>query len=308
MIRLRTLTTIAALSLSLTAMTGCGDNERRNASAPNNLSANDTLRNTSNRLTDRDRTGMTNRTNTYTNVTDRTNLTDRTGTNMSNSGNTSLNNAVPARNARGYVTPNAVSYNPAGSYGYQQTATVPGGGYVRLCPCPNQQTPSTGTAPRTGTTPSTGTAPNTGSITPKATTPAPSAPSSVTGGSVSTAEARVIDLTNAERRKAGLAALTSDAALSKVAQAKSNDMRANNYFDHQSPTYGSPFDMMRTFGVSYSYAGENIAKGQRTPEEVVQAWMNSPGHRANILNSNYTRIGVGYESTQNIWSQEFTRP
>ena len=61
-----------------------------------------------------------------------------------------------------------------------------------------------------------------------------------------------------------------------------------NYFDHTSPTYGSPFDMMKKFGISYRTAGENIAKGQRTPQEVMNSWMNSSGHRANILNSSFT--------------------
>ena len=74
-------------------------------------------------------------------------------------------------------------------------------------------------------------------------------------------------------------------------------MQKNNYFSHTSPTYGSPFDMMRDQGVSYKSAGENIAQGQRTPQEVVQAWMNSEGHRRNILNSNYTHIGVGMIQT-----------
>ena len=82
-------------------------------------------------------------------------------------------------------------------------------------------------------------------------------------------------------------------------------MQKNNYFDHNSPTYGSPFDMMKKFGISYKSAGENIAQGQRTPEEVVQAWMNSAGHRANILNSGFTHIGVGYVESGNYWTQEF---
>lgn len=115
--------------------------------------------------------------------------------------------------------------------------------------------------------------------------------------------AQVVKLVNAERAKAGLSALSSDALLDKVAVAKVKDMSNNNYFDHQSPTYGSPFDMMKQFGVTYSYAGENIAKGQKTPQEVVTAWMNSEGHRANILSKNFTHIGVGYYN--GYWAQEF---
>ncbi|MBJ8027894.1 CAP domain-containing protein [Bacillus cereus group sp. N21] len=124
-------------------------------------------------------------------------------------------------------------------------------------------------------------------------------------GSLSEFEQRVVELTNAERAKQGLPALKVDAELSKVARAKSEDMQKNNYFDHNSPTYGSPFDMMKKFGISYKSAGENIAQGQRTPEEVVQAWMNSEGHRANILNSGYTHIGVGYVESGNYWTQQF---
>ncbi|MGF9699224.1 MULTISPECIES: CAP domain-containing protein [Paenibacillus] len=115
--------------------------------------------------------------------------------------------------------------------------------------------------------------------------------------------AQVVKLVNAERSKAGLSALASDSLLDKVALAKAKDMSNNNYFDHQSPTYGSPFDMMKQFGVTYSYAGENIAKGQKTPQEVVTAWMNSEGHRANILSKNFTKIGVGYFN--GYWAQEF---
>ncbi|MEC0127643.1 CAP domain-containing protein [Paenibacillus pabuli] len=115
--------------------------------------------------------------------------------------------------------------------------------------------------------------------------------------------AQVVKLVNAERAKAGLGALASDALLDKVAVAKAKDMSDNNYFDHQSPTYGSPFDMMKQFGVTYSYAGENIAQGQKTPQEVVTAWMNSEGHRANILSKNFTKIGVGYYN--GYWAQEF---
>ena len=101
--------------------------------------------------------------------------------------------------------------------------------------------------------------------------------------SVSAFEVKVVELTNAERARQGLPALKIDYELSKVAKLKSQDMQSRNYFDHNSPTYGSPFDMMRQFGVSYRAAGENIAKGQRSPEAVVNAWMNSEGHRKNIL-------------------------
>ena len=82
-------------------------------------------------------------------------------------------------------------------------------------------------------------------------------------------------------------------------------MKDLGYFSHTSPTYGSPFQMMKSFGISYRTAGENIAKGYASPEAVVNAWMNSPGHRANILNSTYTHIGVGYVPSGNYWTQMF---
>ncbi|WP_371068943.1 CAP domain-containing protein [Sediminibacillus sp. JSM 1682029] len=118
-------------------------------------------------------------------------------------------------------------------------------------------------------------------------------------------EQEVVELTNQERAKQGLDPLEIDTELSKVAREKSADMARNGYFDHNSPTYGSPFDMMKQFGISYNTAGENIAKGQRTPEEVVNAWMNSEGHRKNILNGNFTHIGVGYVENGNVWTQQF---
>lgn len=118
-------------------------------------------------------------------------------------------------------------------------------------------------------------------------------------------EQKVVELTNIERTKQGLAPFEIDTELSKVAREKSRDMAAQNYFAHESPTYGSPFDMMRSFNIDYRTAGENIAKGQETPEEVVQAWMNSEGHRANILNGNFTHIGVGFIEQGNHWTQQF---
>ncbi len=122
---------------------------------------------------------------------------------------------------------------------------------------------------------------------------------------VSAYEQKVVELTNQERAKNGLKPLALDTELSKVAREKSRDMQSKGYFSHTSPTYGSPFDMMKKFGINYSSAGENIAMGQPTPEEVVKAWMNSSGHRANILNSSYTHIGVGHVANGNYWTQMF---
>ena len=119
---------------------------------------------------------------------------------------------------------------------------------------------------------------------------------------------QVLDLVNVERTKRGISALTLDSNLSSVATKKSQDMVNKNYFDHTSPTYGSPFDMMKQFGISYRTAGENIAKGQKTPQEVVTAWMNSEGHRKNILNPNFTNLGVGIAKDSKgttYWTQMF---
>ncbi|MBE6972682.1 MAG: SafA/ExsA family spore coat assembly protein [Ruminococcaceae bacterium] len=118
-------------------------------------------------------------------------------------------------------------------------------------------------------------------------------------------EKEVIRLVNEERAKNGLKALAANWELSRVARYKSQDMVDNRYFSHTSPTYGTPFQMIKAFGLTYRTAGENIAYGQRTPQAVVSAWMNSSGHRANILHASYTQIGVGYVSSGHYWTQMF---
>lgn len=118
-------------------------------------------------------------------------------------------------------------------------------------------------------------------------------------------ESEVIRLVNEIRAERGLKALTANWELSRVARYKSQDMVDNRYFSHTSPVYGSPFQMIRAFGLSFRTAGENIAYGQRTPQAVVNAWMNSSGHRANILNASYTQIGVGYVANGHYWTQMF---
>ena len=118
-------------------------------------------------------------------------------------------------------------------------------------------------------------------------------------------EAEVVRLVNEQRAKNGLAPLTQNWELSRIARYKSQDMADNGYFSHTSPTYGSPFDMIRAFGLSYRTAGENIAKGYATPKAVVDGWMNSSGHRANILNASFRQIGVGYSADGSHWTQMF---
>lgn len=123
--------------------------------------------------------------------------------------------------------------------------------------------------------------------------------------SVQQFEADVIRLCNQIRSQHGLSQFKTNWELSRVARYKSQDMHDKGYFDHNSPTYGSPFDMMKRFGISYRTAGENIAMGYSTAQQVVNGWMNSPGHRANILNGSFTQIGVGYVPNGNYWTQMF---
>jgi uncharacterized protein YkwD len=120
----------------------------------------------------------------------------------------------------------------------------------------------------------------------------------------------VVRLTNAERAANGCGALSIDATLTKVAQAHSEDMADHDYFSHDSQDGRSPFDRMTAAGYGFSTAAENIAAGQATPAEVVKGWMNSEGHRANILNCALKEIGVGYavnssSTFRTYWTQDF---
>ena len=105
-------------------------------------------------------------------------------------------------------------------------------------------------------------------------------------------EYKMLQLINTERAKAGVKPLTMKPELVKIARLKSQDMIDKNYFDHNSPTYGDPFTMMRNFGVKFGYAGENLA-GNPSLESAHESLMASPGHRKNILNPNYTHVGIG---------------
>jgi uncharacterized YkwD family protein len=121
-------------------------------------------------------------------------------------------------------------------------------------------------------------------------------------------EMEIVNLVNIERQKQGLAPLSFSEELSKVARMKSQDMANNKYFSHNSPTYGDPFTMMKSFGIQYKTAGENIAKGYSSAQSVMNGWMNSSGHRANILNSSFGKIGVGFVNVNGTtyWTQMFT--
>ena len=109
-------------------------------------------------------------------------------------------------------------------------------------------------------------------------------------------ELEVFNLINKQRTDKGLSALKNDAEVQRIARIKAQDMVSNGYFSHQSPTYGSPFDMLKSFGISYKSAGENIAANSSN-SGAVTAWMNSSGHRANILNGSYNFTGVGVVSS-----------
>ena len=115
---------------------------------------------------------------------------------------------------------------------------------------------------------------------------------STTSTKMTNDEKEVFDLINKQRTQNGLSPLKENSELQRVARIKAQDMVNNNYFSHTSPTYGSPFDMMKSFKISYNTAGENIA-GNSSNSSAVTAWMNSPGHRANILNGSFNQTGIG---------------
>ncbi|MDA8228174.1 MAG: CAP domain-containing protein [Desulfitobacterium hafniense] len=139
--------------------------------------------------------------------------------------------------------------------------------------------------------------------------PAPTQPAIPPATSLTADEQLMIDMVNKERTAAGLKPLAADLRLVAVARAKANDMKVNNYFDHTSPTFGSPWAMMTKVGISYKWAGENIA-GNKSVAGAMSNWMNSAGHRANILDPKFTHIGVGmaYGSAYgNLYVQEFAQ-
>ncbi len=120
---------------------------------------------------------------------------------------------------------------------------------------------------------------------------------------------KTIDLVNEQRRKLGAKNLIHDVDLSKIAKIKAEDMAKNNYFAHESPTYGNVGQMLNKFNYKWSSYGENIAKGYTTPTLVVDGWMNSPGHRSNIMDTRFTHIGSGYATdTKGItyWVHQFS--
>ena len=127
-------------------------------------------------------------------------------------------------------------------------------------------------------------------------TPKTNTNTGTTSNGLTADEQETLNLINDERANAGLSPLVVDNELQRVARIKAQDMADNNYFSHTSPTYGSPFDMMKSFKISYKTAGENIA-GNSSNQGAVTAWMNSAGHKANILNSSFNYTGLGVVSS-----------
>lgn len=127
----------------------------------------------------------------------------------------------------------------------------------------------------------------------------------VRSGSMSMLETEACRLINIYRNRNGLPSLTVSADLSQYARIKSADMLNNRYFQHNSPTYGSPFTMMRSMGIRFTSAGENIASGYHTAQTVVNAWLASPAHRANILSTSYSTVGIGH--TGGYWTMWLIR-
>ncbi|MGF1542707.1 MAG: CAP domain-containing protein [Pleurocapsa sp.] len=128
---------------------------------------------------------------------------------------------------------------------------------------------------------------------------------------------QVLELTNTERAKAGLKPLKLNSQLSNAAQTHSNNMAKDDFFSHTGADGSNIGNRIQNAGYQYSTAGENIAAGQRTAEQVVEGWMNSPGHRANILNADFTEIGIGHAFLENdtgsvnynyYWTQVFAAP
>lgn len=118
---------------------------------------------------------------------------------------------------------------------------------------------------------------------------------------------QVVNLVNQERAKAGLSPVTADTSIQAAAQVRAKEIEKS--FSHTRPDGSSFSTALTQQGVTYRGSGENIAWGQKTPEQVMNGWMNSDGHRANILNKNFTKIGVGYHqnaSGTNYWTQLFT--
>jgi uncharacterized protein YkwD len=203
----------------------------------------------------------------------------------------------------------AVAGDPAGAVGTPVATTTAGGGHTTH-PTPigarPSRRPSTSAAP-TSTQP----APSaSASPTPSASPSLPALPSGSSSASASastgTDQAAILTLVNAARAQHGCAPLAASAALTTLAQSFSDEMAARGFFSHTDPDGRTPWDRARALGIT-DLGGENIARGQQTPDAVMTAWLNSPGHRANILDCAYHSLGVGvfYGPGGPWWTQDF---
>ncbi|WP_030691367.1 sigma-70 family RNA polymerase sigma factor [Streptomyces globisporus] len=179
----------------------------------------------------------------------------------------------------------------------------------RTSPRPPRPTPAASrTSPPAPPRPTRTTAPATTSA-PRPTgthTASGSGAGSGSGSGSGSTEEQVIDLVNAERAKAGCGPLTEHPLLTRAAQGHSDDMAARDFFDHTNPDGDGPGERITAAGYAWSSYGENIAKGQTTAAQVMDSWMNSPGHRANILNCGFKEIGVGLHTSGGpYWTQAF---
>lgn len=201
------------------------------------------------------------------------------------------------------VTSTTVSSTTAAPTTKPPTTTTPTTAAPQTA-APTTKPPATTRPPRTTRQPATTrrqtTAPP--STTAPTTTAAPVTQAPSGGGS---AAQQVLALTNSERARAGCGPLSLNGQLNSAALAHSEDMRANNYFDHTGLNGSKPWDRAAAAGYGSSTIGENIAAGYRTADSVMNGWMNSPGHRANILNCSYNHLGVGLSSQGNYWTQLF---
>ncbi|MFG1809824.1 CAP domain-containing protein [Streptomyces sp. NPDC049040] len=215
--------------------------------------------------------------------------------------------------ADGPTRPATGSDQPSPQSGTSSAIPDAGTASPSSAPSPSATKPSArpGSATPTATKPPAATVSPTRTLTapttPVRTTPATKAPSATpTSSTLAATRAAILSLVNKERATAGCKALTASSSLDGLAQAFSDDMAARGFFDHTDPDGDDPWDRAKARGIT-NLGGENIARGQADAEAVMTAWMNSPGHRANILNCDYTTLGVGihFGTGGPWWTQDF---
>ncbi|WP_436773009.1 CAP domain-containing protein [Yinghuangia sp. YIM S09857] len=199
-------------------------------------------------------------------------------------------------------TPEAVAGGPGAAVSASPPPPSP------AAPPATTSVPPPSTPPAASPTTSPPPVPTTAVPAPTSKSPSPAPTASSSGNTGAAYEDKVLSLVNTERAAAGCGPLLADAALRDLARAHSGDMADRGYFAHDTPDGKSPWDRAKAAGIDY-LAAENIARGQATPEAVMEAWMNSEGHRANILNCGFGKLGVGVRTGSGgpWWTQEFGR-